>query len=234
MWCLWSLKHSAVSISSNWSFPYPSPLLSHTLTLFFFCCFQGYSKDTRQHTCTTGIKWVLSRSYANFIISLISLETSSEGNASVTLPLSLSHDLLSCPLCVSPLVCLSLLPPATPLSFDLSVFLKSTSLPNNLTASSVPCQVRALSSLRRWIDRPSPSHPPWVPACWGTPPSTCQDSSQWVTSPWLTDHVSNPLDYFVMLFFHYMVPALLYLYSTCLWYRVLFLRSLSTTKQYPW
>lgn len=36
--------------------------LSHTLMFFCCCCFQRYSKDTRQHTCTTGIKWVPSAS----------------------------------------------------------------------------------------------------------------------------------------------------------------------------
>lgn len=38
MWCLRSLKHSAVSISSNWSFP-PSPSLLFVTLTVFCCCF---------------------------------------------------------------------------------------------------------------------------------------------------------------------------------------------------
>lgn len=82
-----------------------------------FLCFQRYSKDTRQHTCTTGIKWVY------FMTSFISLETSKWRKCLKITPVSLrlSPGILPWPLCVPFLLCLSLLlPTRTPLLHLLS------------------------------------------------------------------------------------------------------------------
>lgn len=132
-----------------------------TLSLFlslFTEIFQGY-QTAHMHNWN---QVSLVKTFCFYCYSLIiSLETSYEDG-------SLWTSVSGSPL--SPLISSSyfLLTPASPL--------------NKPAVSSLSCQVRVLLSLRRWIARPSPSRPPWVPACWGTPPSTCQDSSQWVTA----------------------------------------------------
>lgn len=169
MQCLRSLKHSVVSIRSNWS----TPFVSHTYTLFLFLF---VSRDIPRIPDSTHAQLESSEScqtlsHQVYVLHLVSLCLSSSLHLLVFLPSYLLPSFLS--------------------YFISPHYLNRHQRLNNMIVS---CQVRVLLSPRRWIVRPSLSRRPWVPACWGTPPSTCQDSSQWVTLPWHTNHMWNSVD----------------------------------------
>lgn len=190
MWCLRSLKRSAFGISLNWSAPAPSfSPASHTLSLsfllFFFRDIPRIPDSTHSQLESSEFCQHFFRGFDSVPFDPINHPRNTKwrkclfGADCVCHPAFLSSPTWQdfCALFAFPFFVCS----CYNLQFSPCAAQKlqtANRWVDYLTVSSVPCQVRVLSSLRRWTVLPSLSLLLWVPACWGTPPSTCQDSSQ--------------------------------------------------------